>query len=136
MAILPVSQPLLKKLDQALLASLALAALVCLGAWLAAQHGRRGLIEIDRATPLRYEFLVDVNQADWPELAQLPGIGEVLARRIVAARAEGRFRTTDDLLHVEGIGPRKLAQMQRHLLPLPEDEMLAEGGRTKRAGGS
>ncbi len=92
--------------------------------WVRGQGG--GLVEIERATPLRYEFLVDVNRAEWPELAQLPGVGEVLARRIVEARrAAGPFRTSEDLLTVEGIGVRKLAQMERHLLPMPDDEMVA-----------
>jgi competence protein ComEA len=49
--------------------------------WRGTVRGR--LIEIDRAPPLTAQFEVDINQAPWPELAQLPGIGETMARRIV-----------------------------------------------------
>jgi competence protein ComEA len=80
------------------------------------------LIEVDRAKPVPYEFLVDVNAAEWPELAQLPEIGEVLARRIVETRDQrGPFRTQDELLEVDGIGRVKLSRMAPHLLPLPDE---------------
>ncbi len=53
--------------------------------------------------------LIDVNTAQALELADLPGIGPVLAERIVAYRAEnGPFAVPEDLLDVSGIGPKKL----------------------------
>lgn len=53
------------------------------------------------ATPL------DLNTATEAELDRLPGIGAVLAGRIVAHRAaHGPFRSAEDLLAVPGIGPR------------------------------
>jgi competence protein ComEA len=53
---------------------------------------------------------VNVNTADAPELTRLPGIGDVLAARIVAYRsAHGPFRTLDDLVAVKGIGPSTLS---------------------------
>jgi len=52
---------------------------------------------------------VDVNTASVEELQDLPGIGEALAGRIVAHRAEhGPFETLDDLAAVSGIGPRTI----------------------------
>ena len=52
---------------------------------------------------------VNVNTADVAELTRLPGIGDVLAARIVAYRvAHGPFRTLDDLVSVKGIGPSTL----------------------------
>ena len=52
---------------------------------------------------------VDINTADAAELAQLPGIGEVLAQRIVDyRRAHGRFTAPEQLANVEGIGEGKL----------------------------
>lgn len=52
---------------------------------------------------------LDPNRASWSELALLPGIGEVLARRIVAARSghasSPAFCTPNDLTSVERIGP-------------------------------
>jgi competence ComEA-like helix-hairpin-helix protein len=52
---------------------------------------------------------VDVNHATVAELAQLPGLGPALARRIVDDRARlGRFDTPEALRRVPGMGPRKL----------------------------
>ena len=48
---------------------------------------------------------VNINTADETELQRLPGIGPVLAQRIVAWRTEnGTFEVPEDLLAVEGIG--------------------------------
>ena len=54
---------------------------------------------------------VDLNRADTLELQGLPGVGPVLARRIVEARAQAPFRSVDDLLRVRGIGPATLARL-------------------------
>lgn len=46
----------------------------------------------------------NINTATAKELEQLPGIGEVLANRIVTDReANGPFKTVDDLMRVPGI---------------------------------
>ena len=48
---------------------------------------------------------VNINTADASELAQLPGIGEVLARRIIEyRRIHGDFMAPEQLTNVEGIG--------------------------------
>ncbi len=53
---------------------------------------------------------IRLNQASADELTALPGIGPVLARRIVDHRDEvGRFERVEDLLEVSGIGERLLA---------------------------
>jgi competence protein ComEA len=52
-------------------------------------------------------LLVDINTASAEELESLPGIGEVMARRIVDYReANGPFRTVDQIQDVSGIGPK------------------------------
>jgi competence protein ComEA len=57
--------------------------------------------------------LISVNQADAATLEDLPGVGPVLAERMVAHReANGRFETVEDLLEVPGIGEAKLAAMR------------------------
>jgi competence protein ComEA len=59
---------------------------------------------------------VKVNTATAADLERLPGVGPVLARRIVEHReAKGLFRQLDDLLQVKGIGPRLLARLKPHL---------------------
>ena len=52
---------------------------------------------------------LNINTAAEEELQGLPGIGPVLAGRIIEYRERcGPFREADDLLGVEGIGPSKL----------------------------
>jgi len=49
---------------------------------------------------------IDINRAEPWLLEALPGIGEVLAKRIVDYRSEnGPFKRIEDLLKVSGIGP-------------------------------
>ncbi|MCJ7522237.1 MAG: ComEA family DNA-binding protein, partial [Dehalococcoidia bacterium] len=49
---------------------------------------------------------VNLNTAETLLLEALPGIGEVLAQRIIDYRSEnGPFQQIDDLTKVEGIGP-------------------------------
>lgn len=69
------------------------------------------------AAPFRpVQFRVNLNDATWPELSQLPGIGETLARRIVASREhDGPFRTIDDLRRVPGVGSHTLSQIRPYL---------------------
>ena len=54
-------------------------------------------------------FPIDINQAQLREFQALPGIGEVLAQRILAYREEnGPFRAAEELMNVEGIGEKRL----------------------------
>jgi competence ComEA-like helix-hairpin-helix protein len=56
---------------------------------------------------------VDLNRATVSDLDALPGIGPVLARRIVEQRSSvGRFRRVEDLLAVRGIGPRLFERLR------------------------
>ena len=63
--------------------------------------------------------MIPLNSADAEELTALPGVGAVLARRIVAYReTHGPFTTAEDLLDVSGIGEAKLASI-RELIRVP-----------------
>jgi len=56
---------------------------------------------------------VDLNHATPAELDRLPGIGPVLAGRIIAHRTRfGPFRNVDELIAVPGIGPALLARLR------------------------
>ena len=118
---------LLKRADQAVVGGLALAALALMAAWWWRQGGWQGrLIDIDRQPKLEARFVVDINRAGWPELAQLPGIGQTLAQRIVASREErGPFVDHDDLRRVRGIGPKTLEKMRPYLRPIPSAANVA-----------
>lgn len=71
---------------------------------------------VPAAAPALYVFQVDVNRATWIEWAQLDGIGETLAKRIVADRQEnGPFQSVEDLRRVKGIGAKTLDKMRPHL---------------------
>jgi competence protein ComEA len=117
----------LRHAEQAAVAGLTLVALVCMAAYWLLQGGFRGeLIDIDRADPLEARFRVDINEAQWPELAQLPDIGETLARRIVESRdAQGPFLDHDQLQRVQGIGPVTVERIRPYLLPLPDQSEIA-----------
>ena len=53
-------------------------------------------------------FPVNINTADADTLTALPGIGWVLAERIVAYRRQnGSFRAIEEITKVEGIGEKK-----------------------------
>lgn len=72
---------------------------------------RTSLVETNRThgkekTPLG---MIDINTATEKELTTVPGIGHVMAARIIAARP---FRSADDLERVSGIGDKKYAQVR------------------------
>jgi competence protein ComEA len=56
---------------------------------------------------------IDVNRADAAALTALPGIGPVLAERIVAHRLRhGPFEVVADLAAVRGVGPRLIERIR------------------------
>jgi len=58
---------------------------------------------------------IDINRADAREFALLPGLGPVLAKRIVADREQnGRFAKLQDLSRVHGIGAKTIDRIGRY----------------------
>lgn len=56
---------------------------------------------------------VNLNRASVDELQTLPGVGPVLAQRMVEWRkAHGRYRSVDDLQEVKGIGKKRMEQLR------------------------
>ena len=59
---------------------------------------------------------IDINRAEPWLLEALPGIGEVLAQRIVDYRSEnGPFKRIEDLLKVSGIGPATFEKIKDYI---------------------
>jgi competence ComEA-like helix-hairpin-helix protein len=60
---------------------------------------------------------ISINRAEKEILSTLPGIGPKLAERIVLRRDnKGPFRSKDELLHITGIGPKKLDRLLDHII--------------------
>ena len=56
---------------------------------------------------------IHINTADEKKLDELPGVGPLMAKRIVEYRNEhGPFASVDDLAKVRGIGAEKLAKIR------------------------
>ncbi len=93
----------------AALALTAAAVAFCAGVMVGRSGGREAQVQ-PVITALRdpaagEAHIIDINTADVAELTDLPGIGEVLARRIVEYReTHGDFKSTGELMNVEGIG--------------------------------
>jgi competence protein ComEA len=68
------------------------------------------------AARIRFDVPLDVNAASFEELLLVPGIGKVAAGRILAARQElGGFSRMEDLMQIEGIKEKRLAQLRWYL---------------------
>ena len=59
---------------------------------------------------------IDINTASSQQLQLLPGVGEVLAQRILDYRTEhGAFTRLEDLMNVSGIGEKRLEQIMPYI---------------------
>lgn len=59
---------------------------------------------------------IALNKASPSELERLPGVGEVMSKRIIAYRmSRGKFGSLEELMNVSGIGPKKFEKMKPYL---------------------
>jgi hypothetical protein len=58
-----------------------------------------------------------INHAVQGDLEKIPGIGSVLAERIIANRPKGGFNDIKDLMNVPGIGPERLGDIITYFTP-------------------
>lgn len=130
-----ISMPSERVISAALLgvASVGLLAIVGYNLWIAPPAEGLTVVNIDSSsisleespeldTPIvpDTEHPLDLNAATEEELDLLPGIGEVLAGRIVQYREEhGPFQSPEDLLNVDGIGESTLADIRDRIIITP-----------------
>ena len=77
------------------------------------QRPARAQATKEGATRLREGQLLELNRAALGDLLLLPGVGPKLAARIVEERERrGGFASFDQLAEVNGVGPKKLAQLR------------------------
>ena len=114
-------------------ASVGLLAIVGYNLWIAPPAEGLTVVQVDSSavsseeipelnTPIvpDTEHPLDLNAATEEELDLLPGIGEVLAGRIVQYREEhGPFQSPEDLLNVDGIGESTLANIRDRIIITP-----------------
>ena len=107
----------LRQADQLLLGSLLIVLLVLLIACRGKMSGwGQAEIEILSQQPREYYYAIDINRASWVEWAQLDGIGEVMARRIVDERQRhGPFQSIEDLRRVRGVGTNLIEKLRPFL---------------------
>lgn len=79
------------------------------------QKEREDNAELALATqgpPLDPDNKIDLNAAARDELMRLPGIGEVMANRIIERRP---FKTIDGLNNIDGIGPKSFEKIRPYV---------------------
>ncbi len=64
----------------------------------------------------------DLNSASSEDLESIPGIGSVLANRVLDWRdTHGSFKRVEDLLLIDGIGDKRLATMKQYVYVQPRN---------------
>lgn len=95
-----------------------LACLICLGLSLQYINRTFSCVKIfssPQSSHADRPLTVNINEASIEELMSLPGVGEVIALRIIKEREKGEFTASSDLLRVKGIGEKKLERIKNHL---------------------
>lgn len=73
-------------------------------------------VETVPATEASTDSPIDINTATLEQFMTLPGIGEVLAKRIIDYRTQnGAFQNIDELTYIEGIGITTLEQIREQI---------------------
>jgi comEA protein len=77
-------------------------------------------VELIQPTNVPMDTLIDINTATVEQLDALPGIGPVLAQRIVSYRErQGGFKSIEEIRNVNGIGPKRFASIREFIICKP-----------------
>ncbi len=77
---------------------------------------------------------LDLNDATLSQLDGLPGIGPVIAKRIIQFREDnGPFKRIEDLMNVRGIGEKTFLKLRDQIMV--EEPELDSGARSQEPGG-
>lgn len=82
------------------------------------EDDHRGIVieQMEAVKRLALGLPLDINLASQYDLRLIPGVGDVLAAKIVAVRDQiGRFEKIDQLMDIKGIKEKKLAKLRQHL---------------------
>ena len=80
-----------------------------------------GMASCQQGPPAEGSLRVNINACTLTELETIPGIGEALAKLIVARRP---YKSVDELLDVKGIGPASLEKLRTYVKVDGETEKL------------
>ena len=81
---------------------------------------------------------IDLNTATLSQLNGLPGIGPVIAERIVELREKsGPFKRIEDLMNIRGIGEKKFLKLKDRitLKPKQPSEESSQNSEIQKSGG-
>jgi competence protein ComEA len=89
----------------------------------------RNMVLSDRTDKLKPgDTPININGASLEELQKLPGVGPVLARRILDERGKKPFSSIDDLMRVSGIGSKTIVRIRAVAIvsEIPKNQIQAE----------
>jgi competence protein ComEA len=81
-----------------------------------------GPIMAKQTDPASPQAPIDLNQATAEQLAQVPYVGPKRAELIIARRQQQPFASVDELLDVQGIGPKTLEKIRPHVAVKPSSQ--------------